>query len=115
MFSDFPRLSLATTALEAISRETTNEISHIAKERSSRRRCLTPRKGMPDIWNLVPEPRFEPSARHEAQVVTARHQRSASCLIMFACALCEESRDDELIVSLDHCSRWEAPLPFVDG
>jgi len=28
---------------------------------------------------------------------------SASCLIMFACALFEESRD-ELIVSFDHCS-----------
>src|SRR5262245_6224528 len=30
-------------------------------------------------------------------------------LIVVARALSQELRDDELIVSLDHCSRWEAP------
>jgi hypothetical protein len=34
---------------------------------------------------------------------------SVSRLIMFARALSQELRDDELAVSLDHCSRWEAP------
>src|SRR5215470_2973414 len=33
----------------------------------------------------------------------------ASRLIMFARALSQELRDDELTVSFDHCSRWEAP------
>ncbi len=32
-----------------------------------------------------------------------------SRLIMFARALSQELRDDELTVSFDHCSRWEAP------
>src|SRR5215831_16341471 len=32
-----------------------------------------------------------------------RARVQAFCLIMFVCALSEELRDDELIVSLDHC------------
>src|SRR5215510_4512142 len=63
------------------------------------------------MWNLVPVPCSEPGVRYEARVVIERHPRLTSCLIVFACALSEELRDDELIVSLDHCSSGRHRYP----
>src|SRR5215467_6314837 len=58
---------------------------------------------MADTWN------FACFASTVKRMVFCGAAFMASRLIMFAHALSQELRDDELTVSFDHCSRWEAP------
>jgi hypothetical protein len=104
---------LAPAALEA-----TLQTSHISEVGSNRASDLICRKG-------IPEHHMElacsgtclslDSCTSGTPVVTievvAPTLYLAPCLIRFACALFEELRDSDLIVSFDHRSPWKAPNP----
>jgi len=59
---------------------------------------------------VEPVPELLNSCRRVSDDIIAQRRFSAARLIVLARAPSEELRDIELIVSLDHCSRWwEAP------